>query len=229
MKPWTLIDRTQAPDGKSITLHEHDGNYYIRVDGVPLMSTHQHTSEERLAEVACAHIAGVPGARILIGGLGFGFTLRAALAAVARDARVTVAEILSAVIEWNRNPAFPLAAGALADPRVTIVQRDVAAVIRATRAGFDAIVLDVDNGPAAMSTATNARLYGYEGLRATYAALRRGGCAAWWSAAPDPVFAELLVHAGFTVELHRSRARGASGARHTIFLGRAGSLDCPSR
>src|SRR4051794_6088362 len=113
MKPWTLLDRTLTSDGKSITLHEHDGAYAIRVDGSPLMTTRQHASEERLAELACAHLRGARGPHILIGGLWFGFTLRAALAALPADASVLVAEIFSAVIEWNRNPVFPLAADAI--------------------------------------------------------------------------------------------------------------------
>jgi spermidine synthase len=220
VKPWNLIDRTLTPDGKTISLHEHDGSYFIRVDGVPLMSTHQHASEERLAELACAHVQGVAGARVLIGGLGFGFTLRAALSVLAPDAAVAVAEILGAVIDWNRNPGFPLAAGALADPRVALLPRDVGEVIRETYAGFDSILLDVDNGPAAMSTAGNRHLYDHAGLQATRAALRSGGCAAFWSAAPDPAFAKRLAHAGFQVEVRHARARGNSGARHTIFLGR---------
>ena len=106
MKKWTTVDRALAPDGKTISLEEHDGSYAIRVDGIPLMSTRQHASEEKLAELACAHVSGIPGARILIGGLGFGFTLKAALASLAPDATVVMAEILGAVIAWNRNPAF---------------------------------------------------------------------------------------------------------------------------
>ena len=220
MKPWNLIDQTPTPDGKTISLHEHDGSYTIRVDGIPLMSTRQHTSEERLAELACAHLQAVPFARVLVGGLGFGFTLRAALAALAPNAAIVVAEILAAVIAWNRNPAFPLAADAMADPRVTVLHRDVADVIREARAQFDSILLDVDNGPAAISTRANQRLYDFAGLQRTRGALRTGGCAAFWSAAPDPEFASLMGRAGFSVEVQRSRAHASSGARHTIFLGR---------
>jgi spermidine synthase len=220
VKPWNRVDRTLTPDGKTISLHEHDGSYFIRVDGVPLMSTRQHASEERLAELACAHLRDVRDARVLIGGLGFGFTLRAALAALPDDASVTVAEIFAAVIEWNRNPAFPLAADAMADRRVRIVQSDVAEVIRGAHHEFDSILLDVDNGPAAMSTASNSRLYEYAGLQAARAALRPGACAAYWSAAPDAEFAKLMARAGFTVEVQHSRARGNAGARHTLFIGR---------
>ena len=118
VKKWTLVDKTLTPDGKTISLHEHDGSYTIRVDGAELMSTVQHASEERLAELACAHVRGKPRTRVLIGGLGFGFTLKAALSAVAADATVVVAEILAAVIAWNRNPIYPFAAHASADLRV---------------------------------------------------------------------------------------------------------------
>jgi spermidine synthase len=220
MKPWTLLDQTITPDGKNITLHEHDGAYAIRVDGSPLMTTRQHASEERLAELACAHIHGAPAPRVLIGGLGFGFTLRAALAALPKAADIVVAEILAAVIAWNRNPALPLAADAMADRRVTIVEGDVGEVIRESREAFDAILLDVDNGPAAMSTAGNERLYDLGGLERTRRALRSSGCAAYWSAAPAPDFAKLMARAGFRVEIQKSRARGNAGARHTIFLGK---------
>ena len=220
MKKWTTVDRALTPDGKTISLHEHDGSYTIRVDGAPLMSTRQHTSEEQLAEFACAHIRGIRGARVLIGGLGFGFTLKAALAAVAPDATVVMAEILAAVIAWNLKPAFHLAAEALADPRVMVLQQDVGEVIRQAPGGFDSIILDVDNGPAAFSTAANGRLYSHAGLRLARTALRPAGCVAFWSAAPDPAFERRLIEAGFTVDVRRSRSHSNSGARHTLFLGR---------
>jgi spermidine synthase len=220
MKPWILLDHTLTADGKKISLHEHDGEYAIRVDGRPLMSTRQHTSEERLAELTCAHLRTADAPRVLIGGLGFGFTLRAALSALPAGAEITVAEIFQAVIGWNRDPAYPLAGDAMADSRVSVLHRDVHELVGESRGAFDAILLDVDNGPAAMSTAANERLYDYAGLVRTRAALRPGGCAAWWSAAPAPEFAKLLAKAGFRVETHHSRARGNAGARHTIFLGR---------
>lgn len=220
MKKWTAVDQALTPDGKTISLHEHDGSYMIRVDGVPLMSTRQHASEEKLAELACAHVRGIRGARVLIGGLGFGFTLRAALATVEADAAVVVAEILGAVIAWNRNAAFPLAADALADPRVAVLQRDVGEVIREGRGSFDAIILDVDNGPAALSTDGNRSLYNSTGLRNARAALRTGGCLALWSVAPDPAFESLMTQEDFRVEVQRCRSHGNSGRWHTLFLGR---------
>jgi spermidine synthase len=223
MKKWTLLDRAITPDGSPISLHEHDGSYSIRMNGVELMSTRKHASEEKLAELACAHLKGVRRARVLIGGLGFGFTLKAALAVLPGDAQVVVAEILPVVIEWNRNPAFPLAADAMADRRVVLVQRDVHDVIRESPAGFDSIMLDVDNGPAALSTEANERLYDSKGLQLMRGALKARGCVAVWSAVPDPAFERLLARAGFRVQVERCRSHSTSGGWHTIFVGRVGS------
>jgi spermidine synthase len=219
VKKWTLVDKTLTPDGKTISLHEHDGSYTIRVDAAELMSTRQHASEERLAELACAHVKGKHRARVLVGGLGFGFTLKAALSAVATDATVVVAEILEAVIAWNRNPSYPFAADALADPRVIVRQQDVVEAIAASRAAYDAIALDVDNGPNALSTDDNFQLYDQRGLQLARAALRPGGCLALWSAAPDTAFERLMAAAGFTVSVERCRSHGKSGRWHTLFPG----------
>jgi spermidine synthase len=220
MKKWTLLDSALMPDGKVISLHEHDGDYTVRVDAAELMSTRRHASEEKLAELACAHLTAIPDARVLIGGLGFGFTLKAALATLRADATVVMTEILADIVTWNRNPSYPLAADALADPRVTILQKDVAEVIRESRCAFDSIILDVDNGPAALSTEGNRRLYDLNGLSQAHTALRPAGCAAFWSAAPDPAFARLMARAGFEVDVQRCRAHAGSGSRHTLFIGR---------
>jgi spermidine synthase len=220
VKKWITVDQTTSPDGRTISLHEHDGDYTIRADGATLMSTRKHASEEKLGELACQHVKEKRRARILIGGLGFGYTLRAVLAAVPGDAGVVVAELVPAVIAWNRLPSLKLAADAMADRRVTIIQGDAGDVIRKERGGFDSIILDVDNGPAELSTAGNSRLYDYAGLQITRAALRPGGCLAVWSAAPDPAFAKLMTRAGFTVDVQRCRAHSTSGGRHTLFLGR---------
>jgi spermidine synthase len=160
--------------------------------------------------------------RVLIGGLGFGFTLKAALQVLPAGASVTIAEMLGAVIEWNRNPAYKLAADALADSRVTVVQQDVSETIRGGRSRFDAIILDVDNGPTALSTAGNGRLYDADGLRQARAALRGAGCVAFWSAAPDPAFERSMARAGFQVEVKRCRSFGNTGRWHTLFLGMVG-------
>jgi spermidine synthase len=185
-----------------------------------LMSTRQHASEDLLAELGCAHLRKKRGARVLIGGLGLGFTLKAALAALAPDAAVVVAELLEPVIVWNRNPAFHLAADAMADPRVTVVNQDVGDAIRGARGSFDSIMLDVDNGPAAMSADRNNRLYDNAGLRSARAALRPGGCLAIWSVAPDTTFEKIMAGAGFLVEVRSCRSRPNSGRKHTLFLGR---------
>ncbi len=220
MKKWTTLERALTPDGKILSLEEHDGSYAIRVDGIPLMSTRQHASEERLAELACAHLREIPCARVLIGGLGFGFTLKAALRSVASDASIVVAELLRPVIDWNRDPELPLASAALKDPRVTVRPEDAFIMIRRARGAFDSIILDVDNGPAALSTDGNSRLYDSAGLRASRLALRPGGCIAFWSAAPDTAFERRLEQAGFRVQVERCRSHGSSGRWHTLFLGR---------
>jgi spermidine synthase len=220
VKKWTSVDKALTSDGKTISLDEHDGSYTIRVDGATLMSTRQHASEEKIAELACAHLKGKRGARVLIGGLGFGFTLKASLLAVASDATVVVAEILAAVIAWNRNPSFHLAVACMEDPRVTVLNQDVGEVIRQARGGFDSIILDVDNGPAALSTDGNHRLYDCAGLQLARIALRPAGCLAFWSVAPDPAFERLMTSAGFTVDVRSCRSRSNSGRRHTLFLGR---------
>jgi spermidine synthase len=220
LKKWNTVEQVLTPDGKTLSLVEHDGDYVIRVDSEELMSTRRHSSEERIAELACAHLRTVRCAQVLIGGLGMGFTLKAALAAVGPDAAVMVAEILPTVITWNQNPALPLASVALADPRVAIRQVDVAEVICASPGGFDSIILDVDNGPAALTVKGNSRLYEEKGLELARSALKAGGCLAFWSAASDPAFERLLARAGFAVEVYKSRAHGHSGPRHTLYVGR---------
>ena len=220
MKKWTCIDTALMPDGKIISLNQHDGSYAIRVDGADLMSTRRYASEAKLAALACAHAATISGPRVLIGGLGFGFTLKAALSALASDATVLMIEIQAAVIAWNRNPSFNLAADSMSDPRVVVLKQDVGDVIRESPGSFDSIILDVDNGPAALSNAGNRRLYDLEGLQLTLAALLPGGCVAVWSAAPDPAFERLMGRAGFEVDVQRCRPHVNSGGWHTLFIGR---------
>ncbi|MGP8245663.1 MAG: hypothetical protein ACLQVN_14240 [Bryobacteraceae bacterium] len=224
MKRWVSVEKAVTADGKAISLWEHDGDYTIRVDGATLMSTRQHASEEQLAELACAHLKGKRGARVLIGGLGFGFTLKAALAALAPDAAVVVAEIAAAVIAWNRNPGFKFAANGTGDSRATVLLRDVRDAIGEARGGFDSIILDVDNGPAALSADGNHRLYDRAGLQAARTALRTNGSMAIWSVARDPAFERLWRSAGFAVEVRSCPAHGNSGGRHTLYLGRVRGL-----
>jgi spermidine synthase len=216
-----LLEKTETPDGKSLALYEHDGKYVIRVDGVELMSTRRHASEERLAELVCAGFAARKGIRVLVGGLGFGFTLRAALAQLAPDATVIVSELMPQVVVWNKNPTYGLAADCLADRRVTVVERDVARLIDEGRASYDGIMLDVDNGPGGFTTDFNDNLYEETGLYRIQGALKPGGIVGFWSASADPLFAKRLSKAGFSVDVQRARAHTTSGGWHTLFLAKA--------
>jgi len=219
MKPTILRDQATTPDGRPLTLHEHDGAFTIRVGGVELMSSRQHQSEERLAELACTAIARRPQARVLVGGLGMGFTLRRCLACLAADARVVVAELVPAVVRWNRDPAYGLGADALADPRVTVVERDVVELLRGESRGFDAVILDVDNGAEGLVAAGNDRLYSVHGLERLAIALRPGGVLAVWSTADDPAFVERMRRAGFAPTVERARVHAAGGPAASLFLG----------
>ena len=220
MKKFERLDEAVTPDGTILTLYRHDGAYHIRVDGVELMSTRRHYSEDQLAELVCAPLRAVPDARILIGGLGLGFTLQAALRTLGEDARVLVVELVEAVIRWNENPRYDLARAAMHDPRVTVRHDDVARVLGENPGAFDGILLDVDNGTEALTTAHNAGLYRDEGIRTAAAALRSGGCLAYWSAGADPGFAKALRRAGLSVETFTPRAHPTVRARHTLLLAR---------
>ncbi len=219
MKKHILLDSTRTPDGRELLFTEHDGDYSIAIGGAELMSTRKHNSEDRLAELACAGLRTKPKARVLIGGLGLAFTLKAALASLGPDAQIVQAEILPAVIAWNRNPAYPLGAKALEDRRVVIAQKDVAKVIRESPGGFDAIMLDVDNGPAALTADGNKGLYVLSGLHAARTALRPGGRIVYWAAAADQPFERLMGKAGFIVTVHRCRAHVNNGSWHTLYEG----------
>jgi spermidine synthase len=219
MKPTRLLARATTPDGTPLTLHEHDGARSIRVGGVELMSTRQHHSEERLAELACAGLCDRRHAAVLIGGLGLGFTLRETLRHVAADATVVVAELVPSVIAWNRDPAYGLAADVIDDPRVEVVAGDVADVLATSPARFDAIMLDVDNGAIGLTAKANDRLYSAKGLGAARAALRPRGRLAVWSADADPRFAARMGQAGFSVDAVKAHTHPTGGSWNTIFVG----------
>lgn len=222
MVPWEILGRERAPGGGELVLARRGEEYSIRVDGYELMSSRAHGSEEELARLACDRIRGVARPQVLVGGLGLGYTLRAALDALPPTGKVFVAEIVPAVIAWNRGPLAPLCRHPLDDPRVVIEPRDVALVVSAAAARFDGILLDVDNGPTSLTLPANAGLYGASGLAAARRALRPGGVLAVWSAAPHKGFAERLRRAGLTAETHTVAPRpGAGGRRHSIFIGRA--------
>jgi len=218
MKPYERLAEARTPNGTLIALYRHDGAYLIRADGVELMSTRRHLSEDRLAELACAPLRERPCARVLIGGLGLGFTLRAALRQLRADAEVVVAELLAEVIEWNADPSFRLSDEAMRDPRVRVVHADVTDVLRANAGAFDAIMLDTDNGPDGMLMSENARLYARRGIDVTVAALRAGGSIVYWSVGDDPAFAGALRASGLAVTALRVRAHDTTGPMHTLYV-----------
>ncbi len=220
MKPLERLGEAKTPDGTILQLYRHDGAYLIRADGVELMSTRRHLSEDKLAEVACAPLRTRRGARVLIGGLGLGFTLREALRHLGPDAEVVVAELVAEVIAWNANPDYALSAEAMADPRVRIVHDDVSNVLRKNVGGFDAIMLDTDNGPEGMIMKENSRLYAVRGIANTMAALRSGGTIAYWSVGDDPDFERSLKNAGLDVKAMKVRAHATSGPFHTLYIAR---------
>ena len=223
MKPYERLGEARTPRGTVLALYRHDGAYLIRADGVELMSTRRHLSEDRLADVACARLRDVPRARVLIGGLGLGFTLRAALRQLRDDAEAVVAELVAEVITWNADPRYDLSAGAMRDPRVRVVHDDVVNVLQASPGGFDAIMLDTDNGPDGMLMSENARLYAARGVERTAAALRPGGAIAYCSVGDDPRFADVLRRAGLAVETLRVRAHETAGPMHTLYVATPGA------
>jgi spermidine synthase len=218
MKPYERLGQARTPNGSVIELFRHDGAYLIRADGVELMSTRRHLSEDRLAEVACAPLRDVANARVLIGGLGLGFTLRAALRELGDDAEVVVAELLADVIAWNAEPSYGLSAEAMRDPRVRVVHDDVFNVLRANPAGFNAIMLDTDNGPDGMLMSENAPLYAERGVGITIAALREGGSIVYWSVGDDTKFEGALQRSGLRVKTVRVRAHDSDRPMHTLYI-----------
>jgi len=224
MIPWKTIDRAQLPDnGGELSLHNRGDEFSIRVDGDELMNSLAHESEDSLGKLACARIADRPEPIVLIGGLGMGFTLASALRNLNEHARVVVAELVPAVVAWNRKQLADLTGNPLTDRRVEIREIDVAKILREERDTYDAILLDVDNGPEGMTRKGNDWLYSQNGLNASSNALRSRGILAVWSATPDEAFAKRLHRAGFEVEEVRVRSRSRHGAaRHTIWIAEKG-------
>lgn len=220
MKKTELLEQVTTASGSVLSLHEHDGNYMIRVDGRELMSTRHYHSEEQLGQVACAPLRERPKVKVLIGGLGLGFTLRAALRSLGPDAEVVVAELMPEVVAWNKNPAYKLGGDALNDRRTRVQIADVYDVIMKSRGRFDAIMLDADNGTTAMMTEGNDRLYQQDGLVLVQAALRPGGRVVYWSAQAEPLFAKAMGRSGFKVEQMKVRSHATSGGLHTLLIGK---------
>lgn len=223
MIPRELLDTAKVPGqpGDEMQLYRHDGAFILRVGGADLMTSRVHGSEELLAELARARVpeADVGKARVLVGGLGMGFTLATVLRLVGPGARVDVLELIPEVLAWNRKWLGELAGHPLDDPRVSARQGDVVRCIREANADYDAILLDVDNGPEALTREGNNRIYSVRGLSAARAALRPGGVLAIWSATQLPWFTERFRSARFDVSMEKVRARRDKGARQTIWLG----------
>jgi spermidine synthase len=218
--PWKLIDTADVPGGgEPLRLMQRGHEFTIKLGQNELMSTRLYGSEEALATLSCFRIKAQAAPRLLIGGYGMGFTLRAALKVLGPEARITVAELVPAVIAWARGPMADLSGGCLDDPRVTIREADVVGIIAASRGDHDAILLDVDNGPEGLTRTSNNALYDLKGLRAAFSALRPAGVLAVWSSDPDVHFAERLRKAGFVAEVIKIRATGSrGGARHVIWI-----------
>ncbi len=217
MKAFETLDRFTTPDGRELTFHRRDGDYFVYLDGDELMSSRAPGSERALAELACDGLGDRP--RVLIGGLGLGFTLRAALDVLPAGAEVVVAELFAKVIEWNRSWLPDLQGRALTDRRTRIARADVWDLVE-REAPWDVLLLDVDNGPEAWCFEANSRLYDRPGLERIKAALAPGGVAAFWAAQADPRFLKTLRKAGFDARRHTVRAHRGRGARHTVFLAR---------
>jgi spermidine synthase len=219
MIPWVQLDAAQIPDGGVLRLMRRGAELSIMSGATELMNSRLGGSEEALATLACERLRTAERPRVLIGGLGMGFTLRAALGDLPASAEVVVAELVPAVIAWARGPMGELFAGCLEDPRVTIENADVADLIGGADGAYDAILLDVDNGPGGLNRDVNDGLYGMSGLAAAAAALKPGGVLAVWSATQDTGFVQRLRRSGYAVEEKTVRAtRSKRGARHVIWL-----------
>lgn len=223
MNPWIHLATATAPQGGRLRLSRRDTEFSIRLDGGnELMNSRLSGSEEALATLALDLLRDLSAPRVLIGGLGMGFTLRAAQDLAPPDAQLTVAEIVPELVDWATVHMAPVFGNCLEDPRVSVVTGDVAAMIKAARGGYDAILLDVDNGPDGLTRAGNDGLYSDAGLNASRRALSAGGVLAVWSAHPDPAFTKRLLRCGFDAQAHSVRAsRAKRGSRHTIWIARA--------
>lgn len=219
MIPWEQLDAARTPDGKQeLRLKRRGSEFSIMLGSNELMNSRLSGSEEALARLSLEKLGKRDRIHVLVGGLGMGFTLRAALAEVGDDAKITVAELVPAVIAWARGPMTTLFNGCLDDARVTVRQSNVVRLIDAARHEFDAILLDVDNGPEGLTQDSNDTLYSSSGLKATRAALKPGGVLAVWSSGPDRGFTRRLQQSGFAAEAVTARAHGKRGAKHIIWL-----------
>ena len=221
MIPWTLLDKAQTPgNGVELCLYQRGNEFSIKADNYELMNSRVYGSEDALAKLACQKITDHAQARVLIGGLGMGYTVRSALDGLGDKAQVVVAELVPAVVQWNRGILADLAGCPLDDNRVTIHEADVAQLIKTAKGAYNAIMLDVDNGPQALTRKDNDWLYSPAGLQSSFAALRPKGVLAIWSSGAEPAFARRLRRAGFEVDEVGVRARGGrkGGAHHIVYI-----------
>ncbi len=218
MIPWELLDTAPTPDGSQMSLHRRGQEFSIRIDRQELMNSRQHGSEEAMARLACSDLTSER-PRVLVGGLGMGFTLAATNACLSAEAHIAVAELVPAVIRWNRGPLGELAGHPLADPRVQVHRGDIRDLLQRADATWDAILLDVDNGPDGLTQESNRWLYGRKGLARLARLLRPGGVLSVWSASPDRSFTQRLGATGFSARTHTVRARAnGKGPKHTIWV-----------
>lgn len=221
MQPWELLGTVTLPDGDELTLRRRGEEYSLQLANFELMNSRQHDSEEQLATLALDARASLAGTHVLVGGLGMGYTLRAALDRLPADARVTVAELVPEVVDWNREHMGHLAGHPLDDSRVSVAIGDVADLLRKSQRVFDFVLIDIDNGPEGSTHDDNNWLYSLAGLEATKAALNPGGVLSVWSTYESDEFTRRLKRTGFTSEVKRIRSRGRKGNRHVIWLAQA--------
>lgn len=218
MIPWVQLDSAPLPEGGELRLKQRGTEFSIMLGTNELMNSRLSGSEQALASLTCERIRSRAAPKMLIGGLGMGFTLRAALAELGPAAKIVVAELVPEVVAWARGPMAAVFGDCLDDPRVSIAETDVGLLIRAEPTAYDAILLDVDNGPEGLTRKANDALYDPRGLSQAHAALKQGGVLAVWSSAPDAGFKRRLIRTGFAVEEINIRANGKRGARHVIWL-----------
>ncbi|MFT4572160.1 MAG: spermidine synthase [Hyphomicrobiaceae bacterium] len=219
MNKIVLIDEALTPDGELLKLTTQSGYFQVSLEGASLMSSHEHHSEEFMTDLVCQRAATIPNARILVGGLGMGYTLRAALDRLASDATVVVVELMPAVLRWNQGPLGHLANHPLDDPRTQCEVIDLVEYFQSAPEPFDGMLLDVDNGPEPFTTGGNVRLYDERGVQRLYEMLKPDGTVVVWSAFECPEFLDLMKCTGFVANAVNARSRGKRGGHHTLFVG----------